>query len=103
MKSFTDKIYELTRKIPEGKVATYKQLAALAGNAKASRAVGMLMKNNQDAPMTPCHRVVASNGLLTGYSAGEGIKTKKTMLEQEGVSFIGDKVDLLKSGWQPSI
>lgn len=99
---FKDTIYELARQIPKGKVATYGQLAELAGSPGAARAVGMCMKTNPDAPHTPCHRVVASNGKLTGYSAGEGLKTKKQMLMDEGVKFTGDKVNLVASQWQPS-
>ena len=71
VKSFRDKVYEITRKIPKGKVATYGQIAKLAGNSKAARAVGYFMKTNPDAPKTPCHRVVAADGKLTGYSAGQ--------------------------------
>ncbi len=100
MASFRDKIYNLARQIPKGKVATYGQLAELAGSPGAARAVGMCMKTNPDAPYTPCHRVVASNGKLTGYSAGEGIKTKKQMLLDEGVKFTGDKVNLVASQWK---
>lgn len=98
---FKTKIYTLCRQIPKGKVATYGQLAALAGNPGASRAVGMCMKTNPDAPQTPCHRVVAANGKLTGYSGGNGISTKKEMLIKEGVSFKGDCVDLSVSLWNP--
>ena len=98
---FKTKIYTLCRKIPKGKVATYGQLAALAGSPGASRAVGMCMKTNPDAPHTPCHRVVAVNGKLTGYSGGNGISTKKEMLMKEGVSFKGDSVDLSVSLWNP--
>lgn len=97
--AFTEKIYKLARKIPQGKVATYGQLAKLAGNPRAARAVGMAMRCNPDIPKTPCHRVVASDGSLTGYSAGQGISTKRKMLEGEGVSFKGIKVDLGKSQW----
>ncbi|MBI4137069.1 MGMT family protein, partial [Candidatus Roizmanbacteria bacterium] len=75
MRSFGEKVYNLTREIPKGKVATYGQLARLAGSPKAARAVGMLMKTNPDAPHTPCHRVVSSTGKLTGYSAGNGLST----------------------------
>jgi methylated-DNA-protein-cysteine methyltransferase related protein len=102
IKSFTKKVYEITRKIPKGKVATYGQIARLAGNTRASRAVGMLMKNNPDAPRTPCHRVIASDGSLHGYSGGNGIPTKKSMLFSEGVIFIkgSDMVDLEKSLWR---
>ena len=103
MTSFKDKIYQLARQIPKGKVATYGQLAEMAGSPGAARAVGMCMKTNPDAPHTPCHRVVASNGKLTGYSAGEGIKTKKQMLMDEGVFFLGDRVNLLKSQWNPHV
>lgn len=101
MQTFRDKIYELARQIPKGKVATYGQLAELAGSPGAARAVGMCMKTNPDAPHTPCHRVVAANGKLTGYSAGEGVKTKKQMLLDEGVKFTGDKVNLVASQWNP--
>ncbi|MEK7510999.1 MAG: MGMT family protein [Patescibacteria group bacterium] len=103
MKSaFTTKIYELARRIPKGKVATYGQLAALAGKPGAARAVGSAMRTNPDIPKTPCHRVVASDGSLTGYSAGQGIATKKKMLEAEGVKFKGAKVDLATSQWKGS-
>lgn len=97
---FREKIYKLTRQIPKGKVATYGQLARLAGSHQAARAVGMCMKINPDAPNTPCHRVVASNGSLTGYSAGNGISTKKKMLITEGVQFKSDRVDLEVSQWK---
>lgn len=99
MKSFRDKVYEITNKIPKGKVATYKQVARLAGNPKAARAVGFFMKTNPDAPIIPCHRVVASNGQLTGYSGKGGLFRKRKMLLEEGIKFKGDIVDLLSSQW----
>jgi O-6-methylguanine DNA methyltransferase len=98
--SFRDKVYELTKQIPRGKVATYGQLAKLAGNPRASRAVGMFMKTNPDAPRTPCHRVVAADGSLTGYSGNGGIKKKKEMLISEGVRFKREKVNLSVSQWK---
>ncbi len=99
--TFRDSVYTLIRKIPKGKVATYGQVAALVGSPRASRAVGMCMKVNPDAPRTPCHRVVASDGRLTGYSAEGGVKRKKNMLENEGVRFRGERVDLSFSQWHP--
>ncbi len=96
---FTEKVYTLTRQIPKGKVVTYGQLARLAGSPRAARAVGMIMKTNPDAPKTPCHRVVASDEKLTGYSGGNGVSTKKEMLQAEGVHFKGNKVDLQVSRW----
>lgn len=97
---FTRRVYELCQAIPKGKVATYGQLAKLAGSPGAARAVGMCMKTNPNAPYTPCHRVVASDGSLTGYSGGEGISTKKAMLTKEGVVFKQDRIDLSVSQWQ---
>lgn len=94
---FKNKVYEFCRKIPRGKVATYGQIARLAGNAKAARAVGALMRMNPDAPQTPCHRVVAGDGALTGYSGKNGLVGKKEMLTLEGVFFKGERVDLAKS------
>jgi O-6-methylguanine DNA methyltransferase len=99
---FKTKIYELTKLIPRGKVATYGQLAALAGHPHSARAVGVFMKTNPNAPQTPCHRVVASDGGLTGYSAG-GLSVKKSMLLKEGVKFKGTKVDLNFSLWHPLV
>lgn len=102
MASFSEKVYKVVNKIPRGRVATYGQVARLAGSPGAARAVGMCMKKNTDIPKTPCHRVVASDGKLTGYSAGKGISSKKQMLVEEGVFFTGDKVDLNKSLWRDS-
>jgi O-6-methylguanine DNA methyltransferase len=98
--NFKEKIYKFCSSIPKGKVATYGQLARLAGKPKAARAVGVFMKNNPDAPVVPCHRVVASDGKLTGYSGTGGIVQKKKMLINEGVSFKNNKVDLLVSKWK---
>ncbi len=100
MITFKDKVYKIASKIPKGKVATYGQLASLAGSPKASRAVGMFMAKNPDRSYVPCHRVVSSKGELTGYSYGKGIITKKEMLKKEGVEFIGDRIDLSKSLWR---
>jgi O-6-methylguanine DNA methyltransferase len=100
-KKFRDKIYDLAKQIPHTKVATYGQLAKLAGSPGAARAVGMCMKTNPHPEIVPCYKVVASDGNLTGYSAGEGIATKREKLLRDGVRFSGGKVDLKKSQWQP--
>lgn len=97
---FKNKIYKICRSIPKGKVATYGQLARLVGKPRAARAVGVFMKNNPDAPIVPCHRVVASDGKLTGYSGTGGIAQKKKMLINEGVSFKKNRADLFVSGWK---
>jgi O-6-methylguanine DNA methyltransferase len=100
--TFRQQVYSLIRKIPKGKVATYGQVAMLVGNPRAARAVGMCMRTNPDAPHTPCHRIVAGDGTLTGYSAEGGVAKKKIMLLEEGVVFVGDKVDLSTSLWRPN-
>lgn len=98
--AFTDRVREAVARIPKGKVATYGQIAWMAGSPRAPRAVGMIMSQNKDGKKVPCHRVVAAGGALTGYGLG-GIGTKKQKLLAEGVSFRGSRVDMDKSQWRP--
>lgn len=81
MKTFTEKVYEITRKIPKGKVMTYKEVAKAAGSPKAFRAVGSILAKNYD-PKIPCHRVIGSDGKMHGYN--RGIENKKKTLIHEG-------------------
>lgn len=99
-KTFTQKIYEVAKHIPKGKVATYQQIAKLAGNVRAARAVGTAMKYNPDMRVVPCHRVVGSDGTMHGYSAKGGVAAKIKLLKKEGVRFINGKVDLAVSRWK---
>jgi O-6-methylguanine DNA methyltransferase len=92
--TFKEKVYEITRKIPRGYVATYGQVAKLAGKPKAARAVGLFMKTNPHAPVIPCHRVVGADGSLVGYSGEGGLLAKKKMLLAEGVVFLKNRIDL---------
>jgi methylated-DNA-[protein]-cysteine S-methyltransferase len=71
MKRFSDKVRDIVRKIPKGKTMTYKEVAARAGNPKAARAVGAVMRTNYD-PSIPCHRVIASDGSMGGYNRRRG-------------------------------
>lgn len=80
--SFSEKIKAVVRKIPRGEVLTYKEVATLAGNPKAARAVAMVMSKNYD-PTVPCHRVIRTDGGLGGYNRG-GIERKREILEEEG-------------------
>lgn len=80
--SFKEKVFKIVKLIPEGEVKTYKEVAILAGNPKAMRAVGAVLHTNYN-PEIPCHRVVYTNGQLGGYNRGEKLKKKK--LEDEGV------------------
>ncbi len=97
--TFRAKVYSIVHTIPKGKVMTYGQVATLAGSPKAARAVGMCMSTNTDTATVPCHRVVASNGELTGYAFGDGILTKMELLKGEGVKFKGNRIDLAHSQW----
>lgn len=83
MRTFAEKVRDIVRKIPKGKTMTYKEVAAKAGNAKAARAVGAVMRTNYD-PSIPCHRVIASDGSMRGYNRG-GADRKAEMLFEEGV------------------
>jgi O-6-methylguanine DNA methyltransferase len=96
---FKKLVYKTVASIPKGRVATYGQIARLVGKPTGARAVGCFMRTNPDAPHTPCHRVVAWNGKLTGYSAGGGLVQKKMMLENEGVQVLRNTVDLKKYLW----
>lgn len=82
---FTDKVLEVVRKIPKGKVVTYKEVAKKAGSPKAMRVVGNIMKANHDKTV-PCHRVVRSDGKIGDYNGLLG-KSKRKILEKEGVNF----------------
>ncbi len=95
--SFTEKVYRAMRRIPHGKVTTYKSLAKAVGHPKAARAVGNACNANSDAPRTPCHRVIASDGGLGGYA--HGLKKKAALLKAEGVEVVRGKIDLKKFGY----
>lgn len=84
----------LTRamEIPFGAVLTYGELAARMENPRASRAIGGAMAHNPIPLVAPCHRVVAVDGRLTGYSAAEGIRTKQWLLELEGHKIVCEKL-----------
>lgn len=93
MISFKDKVLAIVKKIPVGKVMTYSQVAAKAGNKKASRAVGNIMAANDDKNV-PCHRVVKRDGSIGMYNGLRG-KSKEVILKKEGVVFkSNNKVDL---------
>jgi len=78
---FKEKVLEIVRRIPKGRVLTYKQVAELAGNPKAWRAVGNILNKNKN-PEIPCHRVTRSDGKIGGYNRGGRLKEK--LLKEEG-------------------
>lgn len=92
----TKRIYEAVKKIPKGCVATYAQVAAMAGNPKMSRAVGNALHKNPEPGVIPCHRVVDSKGRLAGEFAFGGAGAQAKLLMGEGVTVIDGLVDLKK-------
>jgi methylated-DNA-[protein]-cysteine S-methyltransferase len=110
MNSFYEKCYAILKKVPKGKVTTYKEIAQ-ALNSKAYRAVGTAMNKNPYAPIVPCHRVINSNGELGGFAerfrGGEvrdkqagsrvsGLKNKIKLLKSEGIEIKNNKINLDK-------
>ena len=85
------KIYEQVKKIPEGKVATYGQIALMAGNPRWSRVVGYALHSNPEPGVIPCHRVVNKDGKLSKAFAFGGENVQRDMLISEGVIFIDEK------------
>ena len=90
----TRRIYEAVKRIPRGKVATYGQVAALAGNARMARAVGNALHRNPDPEGTPCYRVVNSKGELSGEFAFGGAGAQARLLEADGIEVRDGRVDL---------
>ena len=84
---FQKDVWEAIDRIPLGETRTYKELASSIGCPKAYRAVANACGKNPNPVMTPCHRVISSDGTIGGYSGKGGIKKKKALLKKEGISF----------------
>ena len=96
--SATKRIYEAVKRIPKGCVATYGQVATMAGNERMSRAVGNALHWNPTPGIVPCHRVVDAKGRLAGGFAFGGMEAQASLLALEGVEVVDGKVDLGKYG-----
>ena len=83
---FQLKVWTYLRKIPRGRVKTYSQVAKAIGRPLAVRAVANAIGKNPYAPKIPCHRVIRSDGSLGGYSGKGGVKTKRFLLQKEGIT-----------------
>ena len=94
----TKRIYEAVKQIPYGHVATYGQVAELAGNPKMSRAVGNALHKNPDPENIHCYRVVNSKGELAGRFAFGGADVQAELLRSEGIEVVDNCVDLEKYG-----
>jgi O-6-methylguanine DNA methyltransferase len=96
---FFAKVLSIVRRIPPGRVATYGDVAAMAGQPRAARAVGNIMRGC-GRPDVPCHRVIAAGGRLGGYGGSEVLK--RSLLVAEGIVVSGSRVrDLDRVRWQP--
>src|SRR5262245_13253361 len=90
--AFTLRVLNAVRRIPPGRVATYGDVAALAGKPRAARAVGNIMRDCR-RPDVPCHRVVAAGGRLGGYGGRETLK--RALLVAEGAPMKGRRINLV--------
>ncbi|MAG48040.1 cysteine methyltransferase [archaeon] len=96
--NFNQKVYNLCKKIPKGRVSTYKEIANKL-KTKAYRAVGQALRNNPNAPIIPCHRVISSSGNIYGFKGklkGTPIKQKIELLKKEGIQINNNKIELTK-------
>ena len=95
-----ERIYAVVQTIPKGKVATYGQVAMLAGNPRWARVVGYALHVNPKPGEIPCHRVVTRDGATSVAFAFGGQDMQRTLLEEEGVTFLPDgRVDMEKHRW----
>ena len=100
--SFFDKVYEVAKQVPFGRVTSYGAIAKYLGAAKSARMVGYAM-NGSHGKDVPAHRVVNRNGLLTGKHHFEGTNLMQQLLENEGVEVIENQVqNFEKVFWDPS-
>ena len=100
---FFEKVYNITRKIPSGKITSYGAVAKHIGSPKSARMVGWaLNKSELQCPPVPAHRVVNRNGLLTGKNHFANMDTMQELLESEGVKIANNSVvDFEKHFWDP--
>ena len=83
--NFQKKVWKEIKNIPKGRTKSYKELAIAIGHPKAARAVANACGKNPNPIITPCHRVIASDGSIGGYSGEGGVNKKRTLLAHEGV------------------
>ena len=101
---FFDRVYEIVEQIPVGMVATYGQIAALAGAPRRARYVGFALHSNPRPSEIPCHRVVFADGRLAAGFAFGGPGAQRALLEAEGVTFTDpEHVDLARCRWQAGL
>lgn len=99
---FFDRVYEVVKQVPFGRVTSYGAIANYLGAAKSARVVGWAMNNVGDRETVPAHRVVNRNGLLTGKHHFEGTLLMQQLLENEGIMVKNDQIlNFKKHFWDP--
>nr|WP_255702157.1 MGMT family protein [Flavobacterium sp. WG47] len=102
--NFFERVYEIARQIPEGKVTSYGAIAKALGTARSARMVGWAMNACGGRDDVPAHRVVNRVGLLSGKHHFEGTNLMQQLLENEGIEVVNNQiVDFEKHFWQPKI
>lgn len=103
-KGFFQAVYNIVKQIPQGKVATYGQIAKLVGSPRAARQVGWALHVNPEPYVIPCHRVVNRNGRISSAFAFGGANVQRELLEKEGVTFADcETVELDKYLWDGNV
>lgn len=101
-KNFFEKVYDVARQIPEGRVTSYGAIAKYLGAARSARMVGWAMNGSGDREDIPAHRVVNKIGLLTGKHHFDGTNLMQQLLENEGIKVVDNQIiDFEKHFWDP--
>ncbi|WP_338407395.1 MGMT family protein [uncultured Flavobacterium sp.] len=102
--NFFNKVYNIVRQIPYGKVTSYGAIAKALGTARSSRMVGWAMNAAHNIDDIPAHRVVNRKGLLTGKHHFDGTNLMQQLLENEGIKVVDNQIiDFEKHFWEPMI
>ncbi len=102
--NFFERVYEIVKQIPEGRVTSYGAIARKLGSAKSARMVGWAMNASHNLEDIPAHRVVNQKGLLTGKHHFEGTNLMQQLLENEGIKIIDNQIqDFDKVFWNPNV
>ena len=102
--NYFERVYEVTRQIPYGKVTSYGAIAKVLGASRSARMVGWAMNASHNLEDVPAHRVVNRNGLLTGKHHFDGTNLMQQLLESEGIVVIDNKIiDFEKHFWMPEM
>ena len=102
--NFFERVYEIVRQIPEGKVTSYGAIAKALGTARSARMVGWAMNASHNIDDVPAHRVVTRKGLPSGNHHFEGTNLMQQLLENEGIEIVDNQiVDFEKHFWLPDV